>query len=174
MNSPRSTGARSFPEGVRVRPATRDDAHSILSLVRGLAAYEKLEPPDAEAEARLIRDMFSTPPRIQAFLGECDGIAAGYAFVFETYSSFLALPTLYLEDLFVLPEYRGRKLGFALFTAMVAEAHRRGCGRMEWSVLEWNRLAIDFYERLGARELKEWRVYRLLRADMENIMDITG
>ncbi len=114
--------------------------------------------------------MFSSPPRIHAFLGEYEGFAAGYAFVFETYSSFLALPTLYLEDLFVLPAFRGKKLGYALFTAMVAEAYRRGCGRMEWSVLDWNRLAIDFYETLGAKELKEWRVYRLLRTDMEQII----
>lgn len=160
--------------GVHVRPAGRNDAPVILSLVRGLAEYEKLPPPDAGAEARLIRDMFASPPRIQAFLGECDGVPAGYAFVFETYSSFLALPTLYLEDLFVLPAYRGRKLGYALFTAMVAEAHRRGCGRMEWSVLDWNQLAIDFYERLGAKELKEWRVYRLVRNDMERILGMAG
>jgi GNAT superfamily N-acetyltransferase len=172
MNSQRIPGVQPLPEGVLVRPATGEDAHTVISLVRGLAAYEKLEPPDADAEARLVRDMFSTPPRIQAYLGECDGIAAGYAFVFETYSSFLALPTLYLEDLFVLPEYRGRKLGYALFTSMVAEAYRRGCGRMEWSVLSWNRLAINFYERLGASELKEWRVYRLVRADMEQIIGI--
>ncbi len=160
----------SIPEGVRVRHATREDAPTILALVRGLAEYEKLPPPDAGAETRLIRDMFTSPPRIHAFLGEYDGVAAGYAFVFETYSSFLALPTLYLEDLFVLPGFRGKKLGYALFTAMVTEAYRRGCGRMEWSVLDWNRLAIDFYETLGAKELKEWRVYRLLRTDMEQII----
>jgi len=160
--------------GVRVRPAEREDTPAILSLVRGLADYEKLPPPDADAESRLIRDMFSSPPRIQAFLGECDGVAAGYAFVFETYSSFLALPTLYLEDLFVLPEFRGKKLGYALFAAMVAEAHHRGCGRMEWSVLKWNQLAIDFYEKLGAKELKEWSVYRLVRADMEQIIGSAG
>jgi GNAT superfamily N-acetyltransferase len=170
MNSPRSLRTHPLPEGVSIRPATPDDAPTILSLVRGLAAYEKLDPPDADAEARLIHDMFSTPPRIQAYLGECDGIPAGYAFVFETYSSFLALPTLYLEDLFVLPEFRGRKLGYALFSTMVEEAYSRGCGRMEWSVLKWNRLAIDFYERLGAKELKDWSVYRLVRDDMEKII----
>ena len=174
MKTPDLRPNSSLPEGVRVRPATREDTQAILSLVRGLAEYEKLPPPDAEAESRLMRDMFSTPPRIQAFLGECDGVAAGYAFVFETYSSFLALPTLYLEDLFVLPAFRGKKLGYALFAAMVAEAHRRGCGRMEWSVLKWNQLAIDFYERLGAKELKEWSVYRLVRADMEQIIGTAG
>jgi GNAT superfamily N-acetyltransferase len=100
-----------------------------------------------------------------------DGVPAGYTFVFETYSTFLALPTLFLEDLFVLPEYRSRKAGSALFRAMVREAHDRGCGRMEWSVLDWNQLAIDFYERYGARRLREWQSYRLLRADMAQILN---
>ena len=153
-----------------IRAATPADAPAILSLVLGLAAYEKLDPPDGTAQERLIRDMFSTPPRIQAFLAEIDGTPAGYAFIFETYSSFLALPTLYLEDLFVLPEFRSRKAGYALFTHVVAEAHRRGCGRMEWSVLTWNRLAIDFYVRLGAKHLSDWAVYRLTRPDMETIL----
>ena len=157
-----------------VRAATPEDAPAILALVHGLAAYEKLAPPDAAALERLIRDMFSTPPRIQAFLAEIDGIPAGYAFIFETYSSFLALPTLYLEDLFVLPEFRSKKAGYALFSHVVGEAHRRGCGRMEWSVLTWNRLAIDFYVRLGATHLSDWAAYRLTRPDMENIMAARG
>jgi len=153
-----------------IRPAQPADAASILGLVRGLAEYEKLAPPDEAAQQRLIRDMFSTPPRIQAFLAEVNGTPAGYAFIFETYSSFLALPTLYLEDFFVLPEERGKKVGLALFRAMVREAHRRGCGRMEWAVLDWNQLAIDFYDRAGARQLKEWKYYRLTRADMETML----
>ncbi len=153
-----------------IRPAGVKDRDQILYLVRGLADYEKLTPPDEAAQERLLRDMFSSPPRIQAYLAEVDGTAAGYAFVFETYSSFLALPTLYLEDLFVLPEYRNRKIGYALFSFVVEEAHRRGCGRMEWSVLDWNTLAIDFYKRMGALHLHEWHVYRLVRSDMERIM----
>jgi len=153
-----------------IRPAEQADANAILDLVRGLAEYEKLAPPDEAAQQRLLRDMFSSPPRIQAFLAEVDGTPAGYAFVFETYSSFLALPTLYLEDIFVLPAFRNRKVGYALFTHVAGEAHRRGCGRMEWSVLNWNRFAIDFYERLGATHLNEWRVYRLVRSDMEQIL----
>jgi GNAT superfamily N-acetyltransferase len=156
--------------GVTVRPARPDDAPTLLRLVDGLAAYEKLPPPDAAARHRLIRDMFSTPPRIQPFLGEVDGTAAGYAFVFETYSSFLALPTLYLEDIFVLPEFRKRKVGATLFLAMVREAHRRGCGRMEWTVLDWNTPAVDFYNRFGARHMKEWQLHRLLRDDMEALL----
>jgi len=157
-----------------IRPAQANDRDRILQLVRGLADYEKLPPPDEAAQERLIRDMFSSPPRIQAYLAEVEGRPAGYAFVFETYSSFLALPTLYLEDLFVLPEYRNRKVGYALFTHMVAEAHRRGCGRMEWTVLDWNRLAIDFYKRLGAQHMKEWHLYRLVRTEMARILNDAG
>jgi len=170
----RLSGTPSAVPGLTVRPAVPADAETILLLVRGLADYERLPPPDKAAQDRLIRDMFSTPPRIQAFLGEYEGVAAGYTFVFETYSSFLAFPTLYLEDLFVLPAYRKRKVGYALFLAMVAEAHRRGCGRMEWSVLDWNTPAIDFYKRFGATHLKEWHVYRLLRDDMEDILATGG
>jgi len=157
-----------------IRPAQVNDRDRILQLVRGLADYEKLPPPDGAAQERLIRDMFSSPPRIQAYLAEVEGRPAGYAFVFETYSSFLALPTLYLEDLFVLPEFRNRKVGYALFTHMVAEAHRRGCGRMEWTVLDWNVLAIDFYKRLGAQHMKEWHLYRLVRTEMAQILNDAG
>ncbi len=156
-----------------VRRAAPADAEALLSLVDALAAYERLRPPDVEAKARLLRDMAGDRPRIEAYIVEVDGAPAGYAFVLETYSSFLALPTLYLEDLFVLPEYRGRKAGIALFLAMVREARRRGCGRMEWTVLDWNQLAIDFYRDLGARHMSEWHLYRLVREDMDRLLDGT-
>jgi GNAT superfamily N-acetyltransferase len=155
-----------------IRKATRTDGAVVLQLVDALAAYEKLEPPDPAAKARLVNDMCAPRPRFDAYLAEIDGRAVAYAFVFETYSSFLALPTLYLEDIFVLPEFRSRKIGYDLFTAMVQEAHRRGCGRMEWTVLDWNNLAIDFYKRFGARHMKKWHLYRLLREDMENILGL--
>ncbi len=154
---------------ISIRKATRDDATIVLELVDALAAYEKLDPPDAAAKIRLINDMTGPQPRIDAYIAEIDGRGVGYAFVLETYSSFLALPTLYLEDLFVLPEYRSRKVGYALFTAMVEEAYRRDCGRMEWTVLDWNQLAIGFYNRLGAKHMKEWHLYRLVRDEMESI-----
>jgi GNAT superfamily N-acetyltransferase len=142
----------------------------LLALIDALAEYEKLDPPDAAAKQRLINDLRGEHPRFEAYLAELDDRAVAYAFVFETYSSFLALPTLYLEDIFVLPDYRKMKIGVTLFKAMVAEAHRRGCGRMEWSVLDWNQLAIDFYKNLGARHMNEWQLYRLSRADMERIL----
>jgi GNAT superfamily N-acetyltransferase len=153
-----------------IRKATRDDGSALLSLVDALNGYEKLPPLDAAAKSRLIKDMCSEHPRFDAYLAEVDARAVGYAIVFETYSSFLALPTLYLEDLFVLQEYRGRNVGYALFKSMVAEAYRRGCGRMDWAVLDWNQLAIDFYKRIGATHLKEWQLNRLARKDMERIL----
>lgn len=158
---------------VLVRKATENDASVILSLVDALAAYEKLDPPDARAKERLIKDMSGEHPRFDAYLADVGGKGAGYAFVFETYSSFLALPTLYLEDLFVLPEYRQKKIGLALFSAMVKEAHRRGCGRMEWTVLDWNQIAIDFYKRLGATHLRQWHLYRLTQREIAGIAGAT-
>jgi GNAT superfamily N-acetyltransferase len=147
--------------GIIVRAARREDAPAILKLVVALADFEKLPPPDEAAQQRLIADAFSPRPRVEIFLAEVEGEVVGYAFVFETYSTFLALPTLYLEDLFVLPEFRDQKVGYTLFTYCAKEAVRRGCGRFEWMVLDWNQHAIQFYERLGARHLHDWLVYRL-------------
>ena len=128
----------------RVRPLAAEDAPALLSLIDALADYEHLPRPDAAARERLTRDALATPPRFQALLAEHASQVVGYAILFETYSTFLALPTLYLEDLFVLPEARGLGAGAALFRACAQEAVRRGCGRMEWQVLAWNRLALHF------------------------------
>lgn len=151
---------------VRVRAAEAADSAAMLELIDALARYEKLDPPDASAKERLIEDAFGPCPRFQVFLAEAEHSASqptvvGYAFVLETYSTFLAMPTLYLEDLFVLPEYRGIGAGFALFREVVAEATRRGCGRVDFVVLDWNQTARDFYARLGARHLDDWCYYRL-------------
>lgn len=147
---------------IAVRPAVPTDSEAILMLIDALAEYEKLDPPTAEAKNRLLRDAFSPQPRFNIFLAEiADGTPAGYAFVLETYSTFLALPTLYLEDLFVLPEFRGSGAGKALFAKVTAEAKSRGCGRVEFVVLDWNQLARDFYHRKGARHLEDWCFYRL-------------
>lgn len=144
-----------------VRRAEPGDAQAILTLVDALADYEKLDRPSPAARERLIADIFGPKPRLECWLVFLDGYPVGYAFTLETYSSFLALPTLYLEDIFILDEYRGRKAGYVLFQAVLDEAKRRGCGRMEWTVLDWNRLALDFYDRMGAQWMKEWRLYRL-------------
>jgi GNAT superfamily N-acetyltransferase len=144
-----------------VRPATASDAEAFLSLVDALADYEKLERPAPDARERLLRDGFGDRSAFRPYLAELHGEPVGYAITFLTYSSFLARPTLYLEDIFVLPEARSRGVGKALFRLAAAEAVERGCGRMEWAVLDWNQLAIDFYERMGARRMAEWYTYRL-------------
>lgn len=155
---------------VSVRAATAKDIDVFLQLVDGLADYEELPRPNAEGRARLVRDGFtSARPRFEAFLGELDGRPVGYAIIFETYSSFLALPTLYLEDIFVLPEARKQKVGYALFMHCVREAVRRGCGRMEWTVLDWNQIAHDFYAKLGAKRLTGWEPYRLTSEELTRL-----
>lgn len=144
-----------------VRPATPADAEALLSLIDALADYEKLERPTDEARRRLVEHGFGERPRFDCLLALQEGAAVGYAICFETYSTFLAQPTLYLEDLFVRPEARGSGAGRALFAAIEREALARGCGRLEWACLNWNQLAIDFYARRGAQHLDEWRSYRL-------------
>lgn len=144
-----------------VRRAVASDVQAIHTLVDALADYEKLDRPTPEARNRLAADLFGPKPRIECLLAFMDGYPCGYAIILETYSSFLALPTLFLEDIFVLPEYRGRKAGYALFEEIKGEALKRGCGRIEWNVLDWNRLAIDFYQRLGATHMKEWQLFRI-------------
>jgi GNAT superfamily N-acetyltransferase len=146
---------------VRVRALAPEDVPALLGLIDALADYEHLPRPDAAARERLARDATATPPRFQALLADLAGRVVGYALYFETYSTFLALPTLYLEDLFVLPEARQRGAGSALFQACAQEAVRRGCGRMEWQVLTWNQLALDFYARYAAQPLDDWRPHRL-------------
>lgn len=146
---------------VEVTAATRGDVPVLLDLIDALADYEKLARPDAEARARLARDGFGERPRFRTLIARVDGVPVGYALFFETYSSFLARPTMYLEDVFVRPEARGLGAGSALFRAVARAAVEAGCGRMEWMVLRWNRLAIDFYDALGARPLDEWQTYRL-------------
>jgi GNAT superfamily N-acetyltransferase len=147
---------------IAVRALRDGDLDGWMGLIEALAHYEHLEPPGEEARARLARDALAAPPRFSTLLAEVDGRLAGYATYFETYSTFLARPTLYLEDLFVLPEARGGGVGGMLFGACAAEAARRGCGRMEWQVLAWNDLALGFYQHLGAASLHvDWRCYRL-------------
>ena len=144
-----------------IRKAQTADGVAILTLIHALADLEKLDPPDEAAQQRLLDHAFGELPRFDIFLAEIAGNVVGYAFVFETYSTFLARPTLYLEDLFVMPNYRQQQVGYALFRYCAAEAARRGCGRMEWTVLDWNTHAINFYERQGASHLSEWLHYRL-------------
>jgi GNAT superfamily N-acetyltransferase len=152
---------------ISIRAAVGGDEPVFLSLVDALADYEKLDRPTPEARERLARDGFGERPVFNAFLAELDGTPVAYAITFFTYSSVLARPTLYLEDLFVLPEARRHGVGKAFFRFLAREAVERGCGRMEWVVLDWNQPAIDFYERLGATRLADWYSYRLTAGELE-------
>jgi GNAT superfamily N-acetyltransferase len=154
---------------VAVRQAQKEDLPALYSLLDGLADYESLPRPDEGARTRLAEHGFGPQPKFEVFLAELDGKAVGYTISFETYSTFLARPTYYMEDLFVLPEYRKLKVGLALFMNCVRQARRRECGRMEWQVLDWNENAIRFYERAGAQRLEAWLPYRLGMEDLARL-----
>lgn len=162
-------------QAIRLRPLTQVHAAAFCRLVVALAEFEKLPPPDEAAQARLIVDALGDKPRIEVWLAFVDEAAepCGYMILVETYSSFLALPTLYLEDLFVLPEQRKGGVGGTLLKKVVSLAHERGCGRVEWTALDWNVNAQQFYEqRIGARRMGEWFLYRMTREDMQRLMDL--
>jgi GNAT superfamily N-acetyltransferase len=147
-----------------IRCARHADVPVILKLIRGLADYEKLSHEVEATEEKLGRSLFppdGAPAEAHCILAEVGGYPAGFALYFFNYSTFLARPGLYLEDLFVKPEFRSRGLGKALLLHLAKLANARGCGRMEWTVLDWNQPAIDFYESLGARRMKEWQLCRL-------------
>jgi GNAT superfamily N-acetyltransferase len=147
-----------------IRKARPSDATAFLNLVKALANFEKLEPPSPSAARRLIRDTFprkNHDKKLDLLLAFSNQKPVAYALYFFTYSSFLARPTLYLEDIFVLEDFRAKGIGRKMFLLLVREAKRHSCGRMEWAVLAWNKKAIRFYERLGAHRLIDWHYYRL-------------
>jgi GNAT superfamily N-acetyltransferase len=146
-----------------IRAATPDDIPLILDFIRALAVYEKL-PHEVEATEGLLGVAFFPKkgrPSAECILAFDEEVPAGFAVFFTSFSTFLARPGLYLEDLFVVPERRGRGVGKALFLHLAQLANKRACGRMEWRVLNWNESAIKFYEGLGAQRLNEWTTCRL-------------
>ena len=148
-------------EKLVVRSARKSDARYFVHLVRELAAYEKLEPPGAGETRKLVRDGFGKNRRyslLMAFRGE---EAVGYCVYFMTYSTFLARPTLYVEDIFVSADERRSGVGSRMFLKIIDIAAKKGCGRIEWMVLNWNEPAISFYDGMGAQALDGWRHYRL-------------
>jgi GNAT superfamily N-acetyltransferase len=147
-------------EDLVVRRAKRSDTQPFLVLLTALADFERLEPPDAAAKRSIVRDIFAKR-RLGLFVAEVGRELVGYALYFYSYSSFLGRATLHLEDIFVTEKHRRKGIGGALFRRCAREALSKRCGRMEWAVLTWNRKAIDFYEKVGAERLDDWRVYRL-------------
>ena len=146
---------------LRIRPAEAADVPVIAELIRALARYEKLEQEVTMTEELLTRNLFGPRRYAETLIAEEDGQPIGFALFFHNFSTFLAQPGIYLEDLFVVPEHRGRGIGRALLMELARLAVQRGCGRLEWAVLDWNKDAIGFYERLGAKPNSEWTVYRL-------------
>lgn len=144
-----------------VRAAGVDDAALVLRFIQGLAEYEHLAHECVATEDALRATLFGDRPAAEVLIGELAGEARGFALFFPTYSTFLARPGLWLEDLFVEPEHRGHGLGTALLAHLAALAVARGCGRLEWSVLDWNAPSIGFYRSLGAAPMDEWTTQRL-------------
>lgn len=158
---------------IAVRRGRKSDAAGFLTLLAALAKFEKLTPPSRPAMERILKDVFEAK-RVRLFVASEGPELVGYALYFYSYSSFLGKPTLYLEDLFVLESHRRRGVGFSLFRRCVEEAKAKRCGRMEWSVLTWNEKALKFYEKLGARRMSEWYVYRLDEAALGKIPNHPG
>lgn len=150
-----------------LRPATVDDLPLVLAFIRDLAAYEKLLDEVEATEEKLRATLFAPKPAAECVLAFADGQPAGFAIYFTNFSTFLAKPGLYLEDLFVKPEFRGQGVGKRLLLHLAHLANQRGYGRMEWTVLDWNQPAIDFYESLGAVRMKQWQICRLTGAALK-------
>ena len=154
---------------LNIRPAAGADAPLIASLVRELAEYEKLLDDAKASAADFLRELESDNPVIHVLIAEWNGEPAGFALYFFNFSTFVGRPGLYLEDLFVRPALRSHGIGRGLLRALARIAQERGCGRMEWAVLDWNEPALRFYESLGARPMKEWIVHRLTSIEIGNL-----
>jgi GNAT superfamily N-acetyltransferase len=155
---------------LRIRDAAATDVPVILRLIHGLAEYERAAPGEVTAtEADLLRDGFGDHPRFHVVLAEWEGQAVGFAFYFFNYSTWQARIGLYLEDLFVVPEYRGWGIGKALLVHLARIAVEKGCGRYQWQVLDWNEPAIRFYESVGARVMREWLMVRVNGEDLARL-----
>lgn len=147
--------------GIEVRFAKDEDCGLILDFIKALATYEKMLDEVTATEDKLRATLFGPNPRAECLLAWDRDSAIGFALFFHNYSTFLGQPGLYLEDLFVTPEARGKGAGRLLLQKLAALARERECGRLEWAVLDWNKPAIDFYRSLGAEAMDEWTVYRL-------------
>jgi GNAT superfamily N-acetyltransferase len=154
---------------LRIVPATESDVPAILALIRALAEYERLADKVLATEDRLRETLFGSKPSAEVLLAYWEHECAGFAVFFATYSTFLARPGIYLEDLFIKPHLRGKGIGLALLKHVAKVAVERGCGRLEWEVLDWNQPAIGFYRKLGAVPLDDWTKYRLTGEALENL-----
>jgi GNAT superfamily N-acetyltransferase len=154
-------------DSMRIRPATEGDLSLVLSLIKDLAEYERMSHEVVATEESLRDWLFGEHAVAEALIAEYDGMPAGFALFFRNFSTFLGRPGIYLEDLFVRPEYRGKGIGKSLLLRLAQIARERGYGRVEWAVLDWNEPAIGFYRSLGARPMEEWTVFRLAGDDLD-------
>ena len=158
----------------RIRPAVEADVPLVLALIRELAEYERIADQVTATEADLRRALFGSAPAALAVVAEVEDRPAGFALFFRNFSTFTGKPGLYLEDLYVRPDHRGRGIGRCLLRHLARIARERGCHRFEWSVLGWNELAIRFYRRVGAAPMDDWTVYRLTGAALDRLADEDG
>lgn len=157
------------PDAIRIRPAVAGDSALILSFIRQLADYENLSHAVKATEDSLRASLFTDRPPAEVLIAEDASQPVGFALFFQNYSTFLAQPGIYLEDLFVIPAARGRGVGRLLLKRLAEIAVERGCGRLEWAVLDWNAPAIGFYRRMGAVPMDDWTVFRLTGAPLAQL-----
>lgn len=157
---------------ISIRPAARADVDLILEFIRGLAEYERAPEAAVATAEDIIRDGFGEHPKFRVVIAEWDRQPAGFAFFFYCYSTWLGRPGIYLEDLFVNPEYRGKGIGKALLAHVAQIAVCENCYGMRWQVLDWNTPSIDFYESLGAQQLKEWIPMRIMGDELKKLAEL--
>ncbi|HEY3362290.1 MAG TPA: GNAT family N-acetyltransferase [Methanosarcina sp.] len=156
--------------GLRIRAAKKEDVPLILEFVKGIAKFENLSHLVTATEETLAESMFGKRPYAEVFFAELDGVPAGFTVFFHNFSTFVGKPGLYIEDIFVKPEFRGKGIGKAMFLHCIKLAKERNCGRMEWAVLDWNP-AREFYEHLGGGPAKGWRIYRMDEEKFESVLE---
>ena len=159
---------------ITIRPATEQDIPTILGFIRDLAKYEHLEHEVVATESSLRQTLFGARPYAEVVFASLDGIPQGFALFFHNYSTFLGKPGIYLEDLFVRPQHRGKGIGKALLSTVAAIAQSEGCPRLEWAVLDWNTPAIDFYHSLGALPMSEWTTMRVSGPALTQLAALTA
>ncbi|MGI9043130.1 MAG: GNAT family N-acetyltransferase [Gemmatimonadaceae bacterium] len=158
-----------MPDGLSVTKAGESDIPLILRFIKDLAVYERMPDECVATEEKLRSTLFGQNPAAEVLVARLDGNPVGFALFFHSYSTFLAQRGIYLEDLFVDPSARGKGIGFRLLSELARLAVERGCGRLEWAVLNWNDLAIDFYKRIGATALDEWTTFRLAGESLHSL-----
>ncbi|MBC8560037.1 GNAT family N-acetyltransferase [Fumia xinanensis] len=157
-------------EGFAIRFAEEKDVGLILKFIKGIAEYEKMLP-EVVATEELLREWVFKKQSARVIIGELRGVPVGFSLFFHNFSTFMGRAGLYIEDIFVWPEYRGKGFGKALFLYLAKLAHEEGCGRMEWCCLDWNQPSIDFYRSMGARSMDGWSTYRLTKEQLRELSE---